>query len=252
MSAMDNKFQNNTIHMENLDIPIYRIFSFNRFEELITKKQLVLVRPSMWDDPYENFILKTEVDCGEGEVASLDDLNRTWYGQCWTENDDTDAMWRIYSHDKTAVRVRTTARKLFSAVYDNTDKYASLKYFIGKVDYKNKSEIISFMNSITFTEMISGGGNNIFAELLCVKRTEFNHENEIRILVDDVDEKKGFNGLYKIDIEPESLFDEICLDPRLSNSDVLKLTSKIKSMGVSTEITHSDLYKFNVPRIRLA
>ena len=89
MSVVDNKFENNIINIKNLDIPIYRIFSFKRFEELITGKQLVLVKPSMWDDPYENFILKTEVDCGHGEIASLEDLNRTWYGQCWTENTDT-------------------------------------------------------------------------------------------------------------------------------------------------------------------
>ncbi|WP_394521250.1 hypothetical protein C1N60_00240 [Pantoea sp. SGAir0184] len=251
MSVMHNKFENNTINMKNLDIPIYRIFSFDRFKDLITEKQLVLVRPSMWDDPYENFILKTEVDCGNGVSASLEDLNLTWYGQCWTENDDTDAMWRIYSHDKTGVRVKTTARKLFSTVYKHTDRYAALKYFIGKVEYKDKSEIINFMNSITFTAMISGGQNKIFAELLCVKRTEFNHENEIRILVDDIDDNKGYNGLYKIDIEPNSLFDEVCLDPRLTNSDFSNLSLQIKSMGVSTKIIHSDLYKFNVPRIRL-
>ncbi|MEI7087753.1 DUF2971 domain-containing protein [Pectobacterium carotovorum] len=251
MSVMGNGFESNTINMENLDIPIYRIFSFKRFEELITEKQLVLVQPSMWDDPYENFILKTEVDCGNGEVASLEKLNRTWYGQCWTENNDTDAMWRIYSHDKASVRVKTTGRKLFSTVYDNTDTYATLKYFIGKVEYKDKSEIINFMDSITFSGMILGGQNNVFAELLCIKRTEFNHENEIRILVDDIGDEKGTGGLYKIDIEPNYLFDEVCLDPRLSDADVIKLTSQIKSMGVNTKIIQSELYKFNVPRIRM-
>ena len=252
MSVVDNKFENNIINIKNLDIPIYRIFSFKRFEELITGKQLVLVKPSMWDDPYENFILKTEVDCGHGEIASLEDLNRTWYGQCWTENTDTDAMWRIYSHDKTGVRVKTTARKLFSTLFDNNDEYANLKYFIGKVEYKDKSEIINFMNSITFTGMTLGGQNNIFAELLCIKRTEFNHENEVRIIVDDIDDKKGLGGLYKIDIEPDFLFDEVCLDPRLSDVDVIKLTSQIKSMGVNAKIIQSELYKFNVPRIKIS
>ncbi|VED90385.1 Uncharacterised protein (plasmid) [Klebsiella pneumoniae] len=44
MSLMDNKSENNIIKMDSLDIPIYRIFSFKRFEELITQKQLVLVK----------------------------------------------------------------------------------------------------------------------------------------------------------------------------------------------------------------
>jgi len=67
------------------------------FEELITEKQLVLVQLSMWDGPYENLILKTEVDCGNGEIASLNVLNRTWHGQCWTENEYAHALWRLYS-----------------------------------------------------------------------------------------------------------------------------------------------------------
>lgn len=55
------KFIKNAININNIDTPVYRIFSYERFIELITTNQLVLVQPSMWDDPYENFFLKTEV-----------------------------------------------------------------------------------------------------------------------------------------------------------------------------------------------
>lgn len=47
------------------------------------------------------------------------------------------------------------------------------------------------MKIITFSEMIFGGENNIFAKLFCIKSTGFNHENEIRVLVDDICDKKG-------------------------------------------------------------
>lgn len=33
------------------------------------------------------------------------------------------------------------------------------------------------MKFITFLEIIIGGPSNILAELLCIKRTGFNHEN---------------------------------------------------------------------------
>ncbi|MBN3059397.1 DUF2971 domain-containing protein [Pectobacterium versatile] len=250
MLNLCKKFEKNAINITNFDIPIYRIFSFEYFEKLMTEKQLVLVQPSMWDDPYENFFLKTEVDFGNGDIASLENLNRTWYGQCWTENEDTDAMWRIYSHNKTGVRVKTTVRKLFLSIFDSSDNFSSLKYFVGKVEYKDKKEIINFMQRVTFSEMISGGQNNKFAELLCIKRTEFSHENEIRVLVDDIGNIKGENGLYKIDINPTELFDEVCLDPRLSNEDVATFTTNIKKMGVTTKIIQSELYKLDLPRIR--
>ena len=65
------KFIKNAININNIDTPVYRIFSYERFIELITTNQLVLVQPSMWDDPYENFFLKTEVVSDDGEFGSL-------------------------------------------------------------------------------------------------------------------------------------------------------------------------------------
>ncbi|EPK9348293.1 TPA: DUF2971 domain-containing protein, partial [Klebsiella pneumoniae] len=115
------KFIKNAININNIDTPVYRIFSYERFIELITTNQLVLVQPSMWDDPYENFFLKTEVVSDDGEFGSLESLCNSWYGQCWTENEDTDAMWRIYSPEKRGVRVKTTIRKLFLTLYDTSD-----------------------------------------------------------------------------------------------------------------------------------
>lgn len=245
------KFSKNTININDIDTPIYRIFSFERFLELIAEKQLVLVQPSMWDDPYENFFLKTEVVSDTGEKVYLESLSDSWYGQCWTENEDTDAMWRIYSPEKRGVRVKTTIRKLFLTLYNTSDKYHSLKYFIGKVNYKGKDEIIEFIKSTSFSEFIRGGQNTQFAEVLCTKRTAFSHENEIRLIVDDIESKKGSEGLYKINIDPEDLFEEICLDPRLSINEYSAITKIIKCMGVSTKIIQSDLYKLDLPCLKL-
>ncbi|EMD5184801.1 DUF2971 domain-containing protein [Klebsiella michiganensis] len=245
------KLNKNIINISDVDAPVYRIFSFERFLEVIAAKQLVLVRPSMWDDPYENFFLKTEVVSDTGEIASLENLSDSWYGQCWTENEDTDAMWRIYSPEKRGVRVKTTIRKLFSTLNNKSDEYCSLKYFIGKVSYKDKEEIKEFITSTSFTAFISGGQNTQFAELLCTKRTAFSHENEVRLIVDDIGDKNGSGDLYKINITPDDLFEEICLDPRLSSTDFVNLRAKIQVMGVSTNIIQSDLYKLDLPRLKL-
>lgn len=152
---------------------------------------------------------------------------------------------------KKDVRVKTTIRKLFSALYDTSDTNCSLKYFVGKVNHKDKEEIIEFINSTTFSEFILGGQNTQFAEVLCTKRTAFSHENEVRLIVDDIGDKNGSGGLYKINITPEELFEEICLDPRLSSTDFVKLRAKIQGMGVSTNIIQSDLYKLDLPRLKM-
>lgn len=136
------KMEYNIIGIEDLDTPIYRIFSLDRFSEMITSGENGLVHPSKWDDPFENFFLKCDAETPEGETVSLSSLSASWYGQCWTLNSDSDAMWRIYSKDKKeGVKVKTTVRKLFTDFYNLTDNHARLKYLVGAVEYKPKIEI---------------------------------------------------------------------------------------------------------------
>lgn len=87
---------NNFIYIKQPDYStkIYRIFSTNRLIELFEKKENALVKPELWDDPFENFILKIP------EKGSKSKPNKRGYGQCWTLNFESDAMWRIYSPDK--------------------------------------------------------------------------------------------------------------------------------------------------------
>lgn len=47
-----------------------------------------------------------------------------FYGQCWTLKSTSDAMWRIYSPKKDAVRVRTTIRKLAESLSCGLDLWA--------------------------------------------------------------------------------------------------------------------------------
>ncbi|ENJ5962792.1 DUF2971 domain-containing protein [Vibrio parahaemolyticus] len=249
---MIRKVEDNCINIENLDQKIYRVFSYDRFEQLINDQELVLVKPSMWEDPFENFFFKAAVDCGNNEVATLDNLAKDWYGQCWTTEKDTDAMWRIYSHDKQGVRVSTTIRKLFEPIFNSREDYRGLCYFIGKVNYWSESDIFGFLSNITFTSLAMGGQNDNFAELLCIKRPEFSHEHEVRLLANDFDETRGSNGLYRIPFDTDLLLDEICIDPRLSSVDANDLMTKIKALGVKTQIIQSPLYKIkNMPRIKL-
>lgn len=78
-------------------------------------------------------------------------------------------MWRIYNSKKDGVRVKTTVKKLFHAIFDGSDNFSSLKYFIRNVEYKDKQEIIDCMKSITFSEIIFGGKNNILQNYYALK-----------------------------------------------------------------------------------
>ena len=108
----------NLLDIPDLDAPIYRIYSSSRFLDLACSRKNGLVKLRLWDDPFENFFLRSEVTGPGGEKISIENIAEDWYGQCWTLNADTDAMWRIYSHDKDGIKIRTTIRKLFNSFYE--------------------------------------------------------------------------------------------------------------------------------------
>ncbi|HJF26762.1 MAG TPA: hypothetical protein K8V79_00645 [Acinetobacter lwoffii] len=101
-----------------LDQPIYRIFSLERFFQVLDKKQLTLVKPHLWDDSFENVLLKSEFKTASNETAVFE-AHDSVYGQCWTRHAESDAMWRIYSPHKSGVKLQTTPRKLLETLQAN-------------------------------------------------------------------------------------------------------------------------------------
>jgi hypothetical protein len=116
----------NGLDIKDWDATIYRVMPISRFKEIVASGKMGLTRPALWDDPFENFYLKCKVRISKTEVASLTSISSRWYGQCWTKKRDSDAMWRIYSPNKDGLRISTTIRRLFSAIYDDEEKFATL------------------------------------------------------------------------------------------------------------------------------
>ena len=243
----------NILDIANPDEPIYRIYPKHRFLELLTCGKNGLVKPRVWDDPFENFFLRSEVTDPSGAKISIDNLAEDWYGQCWTQNADTDAMWRIYSpgKDKDGIKVRTTIRKLFDSFYDSADGYAALKFLIGKVQYKTEADIAAFMGKTTFRDIAFGGQATGFARLLCIKREAFAHENEVRLLFQDIDPKRGQRVVALFDFDMNTICDEVVLDPRLDATKFAALKAEIVAAGCTLPIAQSPLYQMPKFTLRL-
>jgi hypothetical protein len=43
------------------DLPIFRVLPFKYLLDMFKHRKLVLTRPSKWDDPFENFLVKVKV-----------------------------------------------------------------------------------------------------------------------------------------------------------------------------------------------
>ena len=122
------------IDERDLDREVYRIFSLQRLLELLRSERNTLVRPSLWDDPFENYVLSAIGRLKSGERFSIGFKDKL-YGQCWTLDRDSDAMWRIYSPDRQGVRVRSTVRRLLESLLNTCESFPELSCFIGKVSY---------------------------------------------------------------------------------------------------------------------
>lgn len=236
--------ERNFIGIDDTEMNIYRVFPEYRFTRLVTSRRIALVRPEQWDDPFENFFLKSQRSDAQGNTVSLHNLASKWYGQCWTTNSDSDAMWRIYGHDKHGIKVKTTIRKLFDCFFSQDTACPELKYFIGRVSYRSREHIVNMIREVPFENIAFGGTNEGFASLLCVKREEFEHEKEVRMLFSDVMNSCSGRDFAEFAFDCNSVLEEIVLDPRLSEFDFNRSMEHLRSLGCTIPIEQSPLYQF--------
>ena len=73
------------INLKDADMgrPIYRIVSCEQFSNILSVRENGLVRPKMWEDPFENFILNAIVVARDGTKAIIGYRDQL-YGQCWS------------------------------------------------------------------------------------------------------------------------------------------------------------------------
>ena len=94
-----NRKLSNYLEIANLDKPIYRIFPVNRFFEMIKEKKMAMVKPKLWDDPFENLLLSSRFQLDDGEIVNFESANSV-YGQCWTEHRESMRCGGFIHHKK--------------------------------------------------------------------------------------------------------------------------------------------------------
>lgn len=231
----------------DLDTPIYRVFNFQRLTSIFTRARNTLVKPALWDDPLENFILHVATQAFVDHPHTFDFSTKDrFYGQCWSLMSESDAMWRIYSSDKSGVKVQTTIGKLLDSLSAAT-RGGGVAY-IGRVQYMD-DETLRWRLQDRFWLSAEAANNDSQAASLLFKRSEFEHEAEIRLIYLNLD-REYIDNLFHYAIDPGDLFDEIQFDPRISDElfDVFRyfLDSRL---GYRKPVTKSALYQ--VPQLTL-
>lgn len=198
------------IGVSDLSKSIYRIIPIAHLELMLRERTLALAKTSSWEDVYENFFFK-ENFFAQGTRIVMDHLGNRIFGQCWSLFRDSDAMWRIYSHNKRSVRIKTTIGKLYDTVYLDDNCMAST--YIGAVEYKSPKQLDEWIkenNRVSVSNL-----SKIMIESLFFKRYNFSHEKEVRVIYQPASNSSDCSNTLKIyPIDINDFLEEVTFDPR--------------------------------------
>lgn len=237
---------NNMLNDVDEDTPIFKYMPINYAALMVRNHQLVMGRVSTWEDVYENYVLKQNYFMPDGTPVDVINQAAGIFGQCWTVKPDSDAMWRIYSPRKDAIRIRTTVGKLFDTLYLANNNMADT--YIGKVLYQNQAQIDANIQQIS---PVSGQDFlHYMVRGAFIKRIEFDHEEEVRIvrILDSHDTLLAGN-LLSFTIG-QDFIEELCIDPRADAAEEQNYRAQLTAAGAPAAIvTKSQLYQFNSHQI---
>ena len=236
----------------DLDAPIYKYIPFKYLKLMIQKSSLYFGKVSSWEDVYENWFLKEQMFLPSGEKGNAKDLIPGVFGQSWTLQEESDAMWRIYSKldrtlhdylDDTAVRIKTTARKLYNVIYANDEDFNTS--YIGAVKYLSQNDFLKMQDSLSPLNPLDL--SEVFVKSYFFKRAPFEHEKEVRpiLIYSPKHENFGKDGV-SFDIDFDNLIDEMVTDPRLTPDEYRTVRGQLIGLGAkSDKVRNSELY--NIP-----
>ena len=241
----------------NLDMPIYRYMKKERFLEMVEKGINVFAHLSLWEDPYEAFLLRSAIShCRhmgdvEGE-RSLYDEYKFVYGQSWTTSrDESDLLWRANGGRGEVVRVQTTVRKLFeifqAAGGASGEKARFAEVQMGEVEYVDRTEIDRIISNPVFVKDVLRNRNERM-RLFFKKRTEFKGEAEFRCLFvvrseNCIDMDTDSDGsLMKFRMDSRTFFDGVLLDPCMGRRECEQLICRTLYRCPDLKVEQSELF----------
>ncbi len=156
-------------------------------------------------------------------------------------------MWRIYSPQKDGIKIKSSITKLYTALSNQVGKLATADCFVGQVEYQGKKYIQKLVLSPEYLRKVHNDDTSrSIASSLLLKRTEFSHEKEVRVLHCCSNKNRvREDNLFDIEIDPNDVFESISIDPRVGYKEFLEIKSRIKDLGYTNQIYRSRLYSLD-------
>lgn len=229
---------------EDIDKPIFRFLTVERLLEIFRTHQNVLVSPKLWEDPFENHIMSSFINQKtEDERDICIGFRDNFYGQCWTQTRESDAMWRIYSPNKNGARITTTPRKLLKSLFiDTGNQINDFSCFLGKVQYYSTTKLCEHLDKNAIHWLIEPTGKGMMQSLL-FKRIPFKHENEVRLLINTkFKPQRAKKNIYPYLFNPLEIIDDIVFDPRINYEEYQNYKIQLRKLRFTNRVVKSRLY----------
>jgi len=218
-----------------LSDPLWRYMDFTKFVTMLATKKLYLGRIDTLGDAFEGaypiapsngfrgFFGTEETNRYHEEKAASAKARKFYYTNCWHGNDEeSDAMWKIYVRGNEGIAIRTTFKRLRDAL-----NVATETLWIVPVKYLDGWKSLP---------------TNPTLHACASKRKCFEHEREVRVLWRNADaERSGRPGKKGIGVSCDmaTLIDTVCLAPTKSKwfkpvvEDVLRKYNVKATVGSS-------------------
>ncbi|SDX75705.1 DUF2971 domain-containing protein [Flavobacterium degerlachei] len=238
---MEKNFLN--FKAEDIDRPIFRFLTVERLFQIFKTHSNVLVSPKLWDDPFENHIMTSFIQQKmEDEKDICVGFRDNFYGQCWTQTRESDAMWRIYSPKYNGARITTTPRKLLQSLFmDTGNDINDYSCFLGKVNYYTTTKLREHLDKNALHWLIEPSGQGLTQSLL-FKRIPFKHENEVRLLINTKFKTERGESLYPYRFNPLDIIDDVVFDPRINYEEFQNYKTELRKLHFKKRIVKSKLY----------
>jgi len=211
----------------DLDKPIYRYMSVEKFLYLILEKRLWFTRCDKLGDPHEGSLpeklvkyrndrLDKQIVSDPTQLKEIQEVKKIYergsyasqlqkFASCWTMNaPESLIMWKLYTPNSTGIAVESTVSRIGdSFVREPCDHFERYEMAISNTIYEDFAEL-----------------DKLDRDQIFYKRSAYHHEEEIRVLATFMSTVETRDSLM-ISIDPVNLINRIHIYSS-SDSKVLK------------------------------
>ncbi len=222
---------------------LWRYLDFTKFVSLLDRNALFFARADRLGDPFEgsysklNKVLRPAIYGDSLPPATIQafsnftkEARRFTLVNCWHCSDyESAAMWKLYSRERDGIAIKTD----FKAMKDSLTCHESV--YVGTVRY------VDYEN--TFIDE-----SNIFSAYLS-KRKSFEHESEVRALIQDIPSSDGAVDLSRdiheigtyLSVNISALIKEVVIAPYAEDWFIELVQSVSNRYGLEAPIRKSSL-----------